>query len=509
MVNAHLKKVLYANVHCEETSQDVQKTCMSCSHKLQQKHTTMRNVQTVFMLLAGLGIGLNGEVLGTTLVYLKQRIGINYEEMSRSLAAESVGQIIGQLVAGFVFDKFPRSGNICLSTSLIFGSAITCFIPWSPSLVVLACLHFGNGLSRGVIAGGVSCRIFQLWKEKATFPTHLFHLCGGIGFLLASQIAKPFLPKNEYDTQAVNLTSENPSLDAYDTKPYMGNNTITSAQKLQLIIHPEEHIEYPYLIISIYTLTIGIAFLVLHLLMYSFTKEIASSSSGKSPRDDIEDAFSWRLMSWKRRIHAAFFILPFALLWILGVGVEKSLGRFLFPFVTESELAFTPHQGSNFLMVFWLSFTAGRLFAAVISLYLHPLKLLTLALCLSIASSVPLFSFGDSNVVVIWVCTAAFAVSVGPMFASTMTCLNRYISMTPALVTLAFVCSPIGNIGFTRLTAVLFDTEGPLTLMVILFTYSCSAISIVFIITISVCCCPVATKVTKPDIPSVIGSFSI
>jgi len=450
----------------------------------------LRNVQTVFMLLASFGIGLNGEITGTTLVYLKQRIGINYEQMSRSLVSESVGQMAGQFVAGFLFGKFPQLGILWLSITLIVGSAVTCYLPWSPSLLILSCLFAANGFGRGMIAGGANSRIFQLWRENATVATHVFHFCCGVGFLLVPQIVKPFLPKiSHIATNISSYTQTNESQAA----AYEIGTLNTTAQTVERSSYTEEHIEIPYMIIAIHNVILGLAFFVLHFVVYNFTKKHVTDSLEKST-SDTKNPLDWRAMTCKRRLHMLLFLGLFVLVWILGVGGEKAAGRFLFSFVTETKLKFSPQQGSNILMTFWISFTTGRFLAALFSIWIHPLKLVTVILCISIASSTTLLCFGLNNSLVIWICVPLFALSLGPMFPSGMTCLNRFIPMTAGLVTLAFICSTIGNIGFTRVTGVLFDTVGPEVLMVILLVYGCCGLVVVVVIQLVACSCPIVTS---------------
>ena len=48
------------------------------------------------------------EIAGPTLPDLKHKIGVNYEEISRSLAARSVGYFVSSLLAGVASDWFPK-----------------------------------------------------------------------------------------------------------------------------------------------------------------------------------------------------------------------------------------------------------------------------------------------------------------------------------------------------------------------------------------------------------------
>ena len=52
--------------------------------------------------------GLYLEIAGPTLPDLKHKLGVNYEEIARTLVARSIGYFLSSAVAGVAADFFPR-----------------------------------------------------------------------------------------------------------------------------------------------------------------------------------------------------------------------------------------------------------------------------------------------------------------------------------------------------------------------------------------------------------------
>jgi len=115
----------------------------------------MKYIETALLFLTALGVGLKSEVAGSTVEYLKRRIDLSYEQLSHSLMAMSVGEVTGHLLAGFLFKKFSWLGSVWLCVSHVVGGLVLGYIPWSPSLAVLICLHFLSGFCRGNIVADV------------------------------------------------------------------------------------------------------------------------------------------------------------------------------------------------------------------------------------------------------------------------------------------------------------------------------------------------------------------
>ncbi len=98
--------------------------------------------------------GLCAEISGPTLPYLRLRLDINYEEISRALVAKSVGFFIGTLAGGALSQKWRQLKELWVSLSLIAAAIGTVFSPYSTNLALLAFLFAMDGFGKGGIAAG-------------------------------------------------------------------------------------------------------------------------------------------------------------------------------------------------------------------------------------------------------------------------------------------------------------------------------------------------------------------
>ena len=70
--------------------------------------TAVFDVSLMFYLLDVAVQGLYLEIAGPTLPDLKHALGVNYEEIARTLVARSVGYFLSSALAGVAADLFPR-----------------------------------------------------------------------------------------------------------------------------------------------------------------------------------------------------------------------------------------------------------------------------------------------------------------------------------------------------------------------------------------------------------------
>ena len=85
---------------------------------------------------------------------LKDRIGVNYEVISKALVAKSLGSIVGAIVGGFTHERFYRHSELIIACGLWLGALSTLFIPFGKYLGVVALLFALSGVSEGVINAG-------------------------------------------------------------------------------------------------------------------------------------------------------------------------------------------------------------------------------------------------------------------------------------------------------------------------------------------------------------------
>lgn len=232
------------------------------------------------------------------------------------------------------------------------------------------------------------------------------------------------------------------------------------------------------MIIGIFVASIGLVFVMIHCVVtkykYFQLKPLQSDSSQ-------DPSGAWSCIKQHKVVSTALFVM-FFLLWGLPVGAERAYGKFLFAFSTDSELSFGPKTATDLVMVFWITFTAGRALASFMSLWLEPFRLLVLELIVSLASTTTLSICAHNQEIALWVCTAFFAASLSPICPGSLAWSNIYIPMTPVLTSIAFIATAAGSIAFSWISGYLFEYHGPRSLMFFMLAYSLSAMSLVFCI---------------------------
>ena len=89
-------------------------------------------------------------IIGPTLPDLKNRLNVQYNELSTALAAMNVGLVFGGIAAGLILDRVRHQGIFLAAGSALRAAALGA-IPWSPNLYVLIALFllqsFGGGFA--------------------------------------------------------------------------------------------------------------------------------------------------------------------------------------------------------------------------------------------------------------------------------------------------------------------------------------------------------------------------
>ena len=84
------------------------------------------------------------QTVGPTLIDLKQRMNVNYEDIATAVSGSSAGYFIGGLIGGAIVDKLSSLCDLLVALCLDGMAVVTIAIPWShwtQLLWVLCCLQ--------------------------------------------------------------------------------------------------------------------------------------------------------------------------------------------------------------------------------------------------------------------------------------------------------------------------------------------------------------------------------
>ncbi len=103
------------------------------------------------------------QVVGPSLRDLKDRVDVDYEEISRAMIAHSVGVVLGSLAGGLLYDRVPRRhSDLFLVVGFVIQAVGTVAMPWSNSLALVATFFFITGISKGIIDIGKEYTLYLL-----------------------------------------------------------------------------------------------------------------------------------------------------------------------------------------------------------------------------------------------------------------------------------------------------------------------------------------------------------
>ncbi|CAH1791769.1 unnamed protein product [Owenia fusiformis] len=135
----------------------------------------------------------------TTLPDIRMRVDVDYEELSRAMAAGSIGALFGHPVGGVVADRWVRARDlhiIVFCSLQVFTVAIR---PWVRHLWVLGVLTFSEGFFSGFFSNGMNNMFDRLWGERVAGPRHAMSTVWTVGELVAPLLCRPFYLKSEGD----------------------------------------------------------------------------------------------------------------------------------------------------------------------------------------------------------------------------------------------------------------------------------------------------------------------
>ncbi|XP_035669789.1 sodium-dependent glucose transporter 1-like [Branchiostoma floridae] len=160
--------------------------------KLSRQARDYRVIRTASLILAWFCMGLYVTIVGPTMIDLKDRIGVDYEEISRVLVSHTVGYFLATVTCGIFLDFQPKFAYGVLGSAFFLAGVGTAGTPFTTSLGGLGFLQHLAGWGHGFTdaAGTVVCA--RLWGDKASAPIHAMHAGYPIAAFIVPLIVIPF-----------------------------------------------------------------------------------------------------------------------------------------------------------------------------------------------------------------------------------------------------------------------------------------------------------------------------
>jgi FHS family Na+ dependent glucose MFS transporter 1 len=156
-----------------------------------------------------------------------------------------------------------------------------------------------------------------------------------------------------------------------------------------------------------------------------------------------------------------------AAFFFLYVGAEVGFGSWVFTYATRLKLA-DEATAAYLTSMFWGGLTAGRLLAIPVAARLRPRTILAIDLLGCLLSVGLILGWADSAAAV-WVGAAGLGLFMASVFPTTLTFVERRMTITGGLTSLFFVGGSLGAMFLPWLIGQLFERIGPPVTMITVF----------------------------------------
>ncbi|XP_078614156.1 sodium-dependent glucose transporter 1-like [Branchiostoma floridae x Branchiostoma japonicum] len=415
--------------------------------KLPRQARDYRVIRTASLSLAWFCMSLYVSIVGPTMIDLKDRIGVDYEEISRVLVSETVGFFLATVTGGIFLDFQPKYAYGVLGSAFFLAGVGTAGTPFTTSLGGLGFLQhlagWGHGLTNA--AGTVVCA--RLWGDKASAPMHAMHAGYPIGAFIIPLIVIPYLSPDR--PAAVNGTTAPPL-------------TVEEAWRLSKI-------QWPYVGVSVAQFIMCILFAFYQYQeMVSFDK----SKTNKAPKSFSAFLSPGRFMKGKGK--KALFLLGLLFLYYTFLKLNRNaFTQYMVSYMVETNM-FSKADANVVYSTFWISYASMRWVSIAAAAWVPVHIMLSVEITGLFISSIVLAVWGATNKTVFWAFTCILGLSVAPIFPGGTAWANRYLDASSIVFAICLIGASVGGTVSNYLTGYLFEYVGPRSMLYFFMGCGCA-----------------------------------
>ncbi|CAM4754267.1 unnamed protein product [Rotaria magnacalcarata] len=431
-------------------------------------------IKTLFLVFTWIVLGAHLELIGPTINVLSKQTNVTYNGISTILITRGAGYMVANIAGGITQNIVKKHPEGLLSFAFLIA-AITMFAtPVIHSLRLLATIFFFQGISQGVTDLGGTNLMLTMWGNNVAAPLNVVHLGYGFGAVFANLFVQPFLVE---DTKFDSLL----------------NNNSTN-----LIKEEKSNILVPYSITSILCLIIAIGHLLFSIREHRIRRDalkhhqinyasVSTSVANGKQEVELKNTSQYSPRSCGNGYFG--YGLSMSICWIFYMfflsGNDQTFGKFFFVYLKSSNLSISTKGATWGMIIYWLSYSIGRLICAIITIFV-PVHValsglwvcgLTLAVTWYINVAIGLTSTS------LFVLGAFTGLVFSPTFPLSFGFINQRLNVNPLLVGFLLCGAAFGAMLFQKIAGVLLDSnpENFPKLLII-----CVVISIVFFIIASI-----------------------
>ena len=310
----------------------------------------------------------------------------------------------------------------------------------------------------------------DIWGKKADPFFFIYNAMFGIGSFVAPLLMHPFVRVRyvkEYSTD-----SEYPYYNSSDI--YVHNSTglkNISANGSYLVMYEplrertiyEGPIEYPFAITGAMGLLAVLTFLGIFIYERIHPNKIDRNlkcTTGDKDRT-AKEIFDPKYCTNGNRTIGSFMMTLIFLFTMSYAGAEHGYRNFIYSYVISMRsLGMGIREATWVNTAFGVAFTVSRFATALAAVLVHPKFLLPLELAGNIIVAVVLGVWGSTVPGVIWAGFILVGVFIGQLWPTGQAWTNRYVLVTPMVMSLIQVGGSLGALIFSYINAYLFERVG-------------------------------------------------
>lgn len=403
---------------------------------------------TVCMYACFLGLGLEGGVMGPTIVHMQHLLDTDLQALTLTFTYQRVGYLIGVALSGLLFDRLNHELQFAIAC-LLEGIA-TASAPWMPSLYGYYGAMTLQALAHGYINTGGQSFIMGLWEgRRYKQPV----IQGGtamwsLGASICPFLVSPFL----VDLPQEKTSSESPLTDnttgnINETMALNNSNDFTETTVVAALTNIE-NVRYAYFIVGMCIAVISILFFIAF-----FLQGGTCENDGVTITQEREKLHGDHLSFKIPMLVLLFFFFVFYI-WYEGVT-----GGLLSVFVIQG-LNWPVHLGPLITSVYYGAHGLGRLLGIPISMCLSAATMLTCNLVLTIAAFIVMYfaPLADTDIFM-WISAGMAGFAMSTTFASMLLWISNHMTITGAAGSVFLMGTSVGGMTGAALVGYLFQNH--------------------------------------------------
>ncbi|KAM7284360.1 sodium-dependent glucose transporter 1C-like [Ixodes scapularis] len=394
------------------------------------------------------GMGLVMALTSVALLDLAEIYESDVKTVSHFITIRCVAELLGSLIGGKLYDTYNTQVITILTMLMAFGTVL--MIPISGTLALALAMVFIGGLSFGAFDTGANVWTMRLWPENSNPALQVYHLSFGIGSLAAPLLAEPFL--------STLASSSSEPLDATfnDTVDFL-NDTVHVWTQTKNATSKESRIQYAFGIASGFYLIPLVSMIALYLVDNSDFKlqDTTPTEVSSGEKEAADNARFTRVLLTLLCAHISVY-----------VALECTTGQMLTAYAVKCDLHLTKSSASHLTAVYFSSFAASRIMAAIVTLKVTSFQMLVVSHIILAVAATLLLIWGSSLEIVLWVCVSLLGVGKGPVYGAIVAWTASYVEMSNRMMSLIIVAGVVGAMSPPLLVGQFLDYHPPAYLYV-------------------------------------------